>query len=145
MKNWLAQALRDDNPAARGRRSDYDLNEELLKLRDPMKPHRDAAVLVPVVDHANGPTILLTKRTEHLSKHAGQVSFPGGKVDADDVDAIAAALREAEEEVGLTPDWVDVCGLLDTYRYGIRDCAGGGAGPPGLRVDAAGQRGGGGV
>ncbi|WP_262691108.1 CoA pyrophosphatase [Kordiimonas aestuarii] len=118
MKNWLSEALKDDNPAARGRRSDYDLNVELKKLAAQGKPPRDAAVLVPIVDHAHGPTILLTKRTEHLSKHAGQVSFPGGKIDDADADAVAAALREAEEEVGLTADWVDVCGFLDTYRTG---------------------------
>lgn len=118
MKNWLAQALKDDNPAARGRRSDYDLNFEAKRLALQDRPPRDAAVLVPIVNHTTGPTILLTKRTEHLSKHAGQVSFPGGKIDDTDADPIAAALREAEEEVGLARDRVDVCGFLDTYRTG---------------------------
>ena len=118
MRNWLEAALKEDNPAARGRRSDYDLNIEAKLAAQKDTPPRDAAVLVPIVDHASGPTILLTKRTEHLSKHAGQVSFPGGKIDDTDTDAVAAALREAEEEVGLTADWVDVCGFLDTYRTG---------------------------
>ncbi|WP_417450735.1 CoA pyrophosphatase [Kordiimonas sp.] len=118
MRNWLAQALKDDNPAARGRRSDYDLNAEPGRLAEQAKPPRDAAVLVPIVDHGSGPTILLTKRTEHLSKHAGQVSFPGGKIDESDADAVAAALREADEEVGLGANHIDVCGFLDTYRTG---------------------------
>jgi 8-oxo-dGTP pyrophosphatase MutT (NUDIX family) len=118
MQNWLRRALSDDNPAARGRRSDYDLNQHIKLPLQASKPVRDAAVLVPVVNHADEPTILLTKRTETLSSHAGQVSFPGGKVDEDDVDAVAAALREAEEEVGLSPNRVDICGFLDTYRTG---------------------------
>ncbi len=116
MENWLTQALREGNPAARGRRSDYDLNRH-IKLKQQIAV-RDAAVLVPIVDHREEPTVLLTKRTETLSSHAGQVSFPGGKVDQTDADAVAAALREAEEEIGLEPARVNVCGFLDTYRTG---------------------------
>ncbi len=116
MENWLTQALQEGNPAARGRRSDYDLNRH-IKLKQQVSI-RDAAVLVPIVDHPEEPTVLLTKRTETLSSHAGQVSFPGGKVDQTDADAVAAALREAEEEIGLEPDRVSVCGFLDTYRTG---------------------------
>ncbi|MFC4347838.1 CoA pyrophosphatase [Kordiimonas lipolytica] len=118
MRNWLADALSEGNPAARGRRSDYDLNRDAKLLEQKGKPVRDAAVLVPVVNHPGEPTILLTKRTDHLTKHAGQVSFPGGKVDETDADAVAAALREAHEEVGLEPHHVEVCGFLDTYRTG---------------------------
>lgn len=118
MKNWLADALKDDNPAARGRRSDFDLNRDAKLSAFKDKPVRDAAVLVPIVDHVDGPSILLTKRTEHLSRHAGQVSFPGGKIDDTDSDAVAAALREAHEEIGLTASHVEVCGFLDTYRTG---------------------------
>lgn len=118
MRNWLADALSEGNPAARGRRSDYDLNRDAKLLEQKGKPVRDAAVLVPVVNHPGEPTILLTKRTDHLTKHAGQVSFPGGKVDETDADAVAAALREAREEVGLEPRHVEVCGFLDTYRTG---------------------------
>lgn len=116
MENWLTQALQEGNPAARGRRSDYDLNHH-IKLKQQVSV-RDAAVLVPIVDHPEEPTVLLTKRTETLSSHAGQVSFPGGKVDQTDADAVAAALREAEEEIGLEPARVSVCGFLDTYRTG---------------------------
>jgi 8-oxo-dGTP pyrophosphatase MutT (NUDIX family) len=59
--------------------------------------------------------VLLTQRTQHLAEHAGQISFPGGRQEPDDADAIAAALRESEEEVGLPRDHVEVVGRLDTY------------------------------
>jgi 8-oxo-dGTP pyrophosphatase MutT (NUDIX family) len=79
---------------------------------------RPAAVLVPLVDHPAGMTILLTQRTAHLSAHAGQISFPGGRIEQDDADPVAAALRETEEEVGLPRDRVRVVGRLDTYLTG---------------------------
>jgi len=82
---------------------------------------RQAAVLVPIVLHSpaqGGPTILLTERTAHLSSHAGQIAFPGGKVDATDADASAAALREAWEEVGLARKYVQVIGQLPVYVTG---------------------------
>lgn len=74
-----------------------------------------ASVLVPLVERDDGLRVLLTRRTDHLHDHAGQVSFPGGRAEADDVDAVATALREAEEEVGLRPDRVQVLGPLNTY------------------------------
>lgn len=118
MQNWLAEALKADNPAARGNRSDYDLNSH-IKLKELVNiVPRAAAVLVPIIDHESGPTILLTKRAETLTKHAGQVSFPGGRVDDTDIDEVAAALRETEEEVGLNRSYVNVSGFLDTYRTG---------------------------
>jgi len=76
-----------------------------------------ASVLVPVVAREQ-PTVLLTLRTSHLANHSGQIAFPGGKVDETDVDAIAAALREAEEEVGLRADFVQVLGTLPVYTTG---------------------------
>jgi len=76
-----------------------------------------AAVLLPIVMHQR-PTVLLTERTLHLSTHSGQIAFPGGKVDADDADAAATALREAQEEVGLDPAFVQVLGLLPHYVTG---------------------------
>lgn len=82
---------------------------------------RQAAVLIPIVLHNvahGGPTILLTERTAHMSSHAGQIAFPGGKVDATDADARAAALREAWEEVGLAPGYVEVIGQLPVYVTG---------------------------
>jgi 8-oxo-dGTP pyrophosphatase MutT (NUDIX family) len=74
-----------------------------------------AAVLVPLVMRPEGLAVLLTQRTPHLAAHAGQISFPGGSIEADDADAVAAALRETEEEVGLPRDHVEVVGRLDTY------------------------------
>jgi len=76
-----------------------------------------AAVLIPVVMRSE-PTVLLTLRTAHLSTHSGQIAFPGGRVDAADMDAVAAALREAHEEVGLGAEFVDVLGQLPVYVTG---------------------------
>ncbi len=79
---------------------------------------RPAAVLVPLVDHPEGMSVLLTQRTPHLTAHAGQISFPGGRIEESDADPIEAALRETEEEIGLTRDHVTVIGRLDTYVTG---------------------------
>jgi 8-oxo-dGTP pyrophosphatase MutT (NUDIX family) len=76
-----------------------------------------ASVLVPIVMRAQ-PTVLLTERTVHLSNHSGQIAFPGGKVDEEDVDAVATALREAQEELGLDPSLVHVLGVLPQYVTG---------------------------
>lgn len=76
---------------------------------------RDAAVLVGVIDRPAGGTLLLTRRTDHLKSHAGQIALPGGKIDPGDGDPVAAALREAEEEVGLDRRFVTPVGLLDPY------------------------------
>jgi len=73
-----------------------------------------AAVLVPVVDRPE-PTVILTQRPETLRQHAGQISFPGGRIEPDDADPIAAALREAEEEIGLPRSRVEVIGVADLY------------------------------
>jgi 8-oxo-dGTP pyrophosphatase MutT (NUDIX family) len=77
--------------------------------------HRPAAVLVPIVAHRAGATVLLTERSAQLKDHAGQIAFPGGKIDATDEDAAAAALREAEEEIGLHRHFVEPLGYLDPY------------------------------
>ncbi|MCF8532328.1 MAG: CoA pyrophosphatase [Reyranella sp.] len=79
---------------------------------------RPAAVLVPLVRRAPGMTVLLTQRTDDMPSHAGQIAFPGGRRQAEDVDAVATALRETEEEVGLERRFVDVVGPVDLYRTG---------------------------
>lgn len=81
------------------------------------KPPIPAAVLVPVIMGPR-PSILLTKRTSHLKKHAGQVSFPGGRIDPDDAHPEAAALREAEEEIALNPGDVEILGRMADYVTG---------------------------
>jgi 8-oxo-dGTP pyrophosphatase MutT (NUDIX family) len=73
-------------------------------------------VLVPLVQREQGVTVLLTQRTSHLRDHAGQISFPGGRAEVSDADAIDTALRETEEEVGLSRRHVEVIGMLPLYR-----------------------------
>jgi len=77
-----------------------------------------ASVLVPLVQRSEGLTVLLTQRTDHLTDHPGQVSFPGGRAEPEDADAVATALREAEEEIGLASTYVDVIGQMPTYTTG---------------------------
>jgi 8-oxo-dGTP pyrophosphatase MutT (NUDIX family) len=103
-------------PASGDRGTDRML--EILAREQPIRP---AAVLVPVVDHPQ-PTVLLTQRSAHLNDHAGQISFPGGKIDATDVSPLDTALREAEEEVGLNREFIEPIGYLDLYgtSFGFR-------------------------
>ena len=91
---------------------------DALIARESIDRSTDAAVLVPLVERADGMTVLLTQRTDHLRDHAGQISFPGGRVEAHDRDSIDTALREAEEEIGLARHRVDVVGRLDTCLTG---------------------------
>jgi len=83
---------------------------------------RAASVLIPLVARSEGLSLLLTRRTEHLSAHAGQISFPGGSAEASDASAIDTALREAEEEIGLARAHVDVLGTLPDYLTGTGFC-----------------------
>ncbi|MCP4330919.1 MAG: CoA pyrophosphatase [Alphaproteobacteria bacterium] len=92
-------------------RGDHDLNPGM----DVRPPFKNAAVLVPVVDRPTGPTILLTQRTDNLPDHPGQISFPGGSIEARDADAAAAALRETDEEIGVPGERVELIGRLDDY------------------------------
>ena len=92
-------------------RGDHDLNPDLRPTRSPTS----AAVLVPIVLWPAGMTILLTQRSDNLNDHAGQISFPGGRIEPDDADAARAAIREMQEEVGIEPDRVEVVGELDLY------------------------------
>ncbi len=85
----------------------------------PTRPDvRGAAVLVPLVNRPDGLTVLLTQRTDHLQHHAGQISFPGGRIEETDASAVHTALREAEEEVGLPSAHVAIIGRLDDYLTG---------------------------
>ena len=97
--------------AERTERGDHDLNPGMAKPTE-LVP---AAVLVPIVEHSGGLTVLLTQRTDHLSAHAGQISFPGGRLEDVDASAEDAALRETEEEVGLERRHVELVGQLDLY------------------------------
>ena len=98
-------------------RGDWDLNPEMLADFAVMQPARAAAVLVPIVARPEL-TLLLTQRPTTMPTHAGQIAFPGGKVEASDADHRAAALREAEEEIGLEPRFIETLGFLDMYRTG---------------------------
>lgn len=100
-----------------GSPSDYDLNPDLAGEMQPPGRLKPAAVLVPVIDRPE-PGVLMTLRTSHLSSHAGQIAFPGGKVDEGDRDEETAALREALEEIGLEPKYIEPLGYLDPYRSG---------------------------
>ncbi len=97
--------------------SDFDLNPDFLALLPKPLTPRAAAVLVPVIARTRL-TVLFTLRTQHLKAHAGQVSFPGGKVEAADASPLDTALREAQEEIGLDRRLVEPLGFLDTYRTG---------------------------
>jgi len=72
-----------------------------------------AAVLVPIVDHESGLTVLLTQRASHLKNHAGQISFPGGRIEASDLNPLEAALRETEEEIGVSREHITFVGYLE--------------------------------
>jgi 8-oxo-dGTP pyrophosphatase MutT (NUDIX family) len=95
--------------------------DKMLEIIAREQPVRPAAVLIPVIDRPE-PTVLLTQRSAHLNDHAGQIAFPGGKIDAIDASPRDAALREAEEEVGLSRDFVEPVGYLDLYgtAFGFR-------------------------
>jgi 8-oxo-dGTP pyrophosphatase MutT (NUDIX family) len=96
-------------------------NDRMLEIVAREQPIRPAAVLIAVVDRPE-PTVLLTQRSAHLNDHAGQISFPGGKIDPTDASPLDAALREANEEVGLDREFIDPVGYLDLYgtAFGFR-------------------------
>jgi 8-oxo-dGTP pyrophosphatase MutT (NUDIX family) len=109
----IRSALKGSEPPA-----DFTAQRVLADLPTNMRPQRPwkpAAVLVPVVMHLKGLTILLTQRTESLLDHAGQVSFPGGSSEAGDSDPVQTALRETDEEIGLERHFIEAVGFLDGY------------------------------
>jgi 8-oxo-dGTP pyrophosphatase MutT (NUDIX family) len=91
--------------------------EAMVEPRFNDRPPAHASVLVGLVQREEL-TVLLTQRTAHLTDHPGQISFPGGRVEPEDANAVATALREAQEEIGLAPEFVDVLGQLPTYTTG---------------------------
>ena len=97
---------------------DHELNREYRAWVDPGKKLSAAAVLVPIVQHDDGATMLLTRRTDHLHHHAGQISFPGGRVEDGDDGPVDTALRETQEEIGLDRAHVSIIGYLDAYETG---------------------------
>ncbi len=101
------------DPNITPKRGDHDADPVMRKIAE-VRPIRPAAVLVPVIDHAE-PTVLLTQRAQHLPNHPGQISFPGGKIEKDDANPLAAALRETDEEIGLDRTAVTPIGYLDLY------------------------------
>jgi 8-oxo-dGTP pyrophosphatase MutT (NUDIX family) len=119
---------RDILPAGRSRGS--RLTRDFIRTRlegrsigergngSPQGDHIRAAVLVPLVERDEGWAVLMTLRSADLADHAGQISLPGGRIEPEDPDTIAAALREAEEEIGLPRDYVDIAGRLDTWFTG---------------------------
>jgi 8-oxo-dGTP pyrophosphatase MutT (NUDIX family) len=107
----IPAALTD--PTAVAVRGDLDLDPAIWE-RAGVAATRPAAVLVGIVDRPQ-PSVLLTLRTGELSNHPGQIAFPGGKIDPHDATPLAAAMREAREEIGLDADWLDPIGYLDLY------------------------------
>lgn len=125
--DWLARLKRNLAPAPLHDREHWRLGHlpaaqvaayAVLVPEDP----RPAAVLVPIVEADSGPALLLTQRAGHLRQHAGQVSFPGGRIEASDLSPMGAALREAREEIGLDESLVEPLGYLADHvvRTGYR-------------------------
>nr|WP_037547178.1 CoA pyrophosphatase [Stappia stellulata] len=103
---------------AREEVGDHVLNPDLEPFAFAKRPPRDAAVLIAVIERKAGASVILTQRTDHLPSHAGQISLPGGKIEPHDDGPLAAALREADEEIGLSPGLVRPAGILPTYLTG---------------------------
>lgn len=117
LEPWIAtrlHPLQAYDPASRTLRSDYDLNPDMARLQR-TGGLAAAAVLVPLVERPQGLSVLLTRRSDTLRNHSGQVAFPGGRCDPGET-PWGTALREAQEEVGLDPAFVRLAGLGDPYE-----------------------------
>jgi len=116
-EDFRLRAARETGPFAGDDFGDHRLNPDLRHLI--IKPGlRDAAVLIPVVDHAAAASVILTQRTTNLRNHSGQIAFPGGRIDPEDASPEHAALRETDEEIGLGPERVEIIGRLPDYVSG---------------------------
>jgi 8-oxo-dGTP pyrophosphatase MutT (NUDIX family) len=117
LRNWISRHLDplEDRAPAAGIRSDYDLNPS--RPRETGAVLKPAAVLVGLVERAQGYSVLLTRRSDTLRNHTGQVALPGGRRDPGET-AWQTALREAEEEIGLDPSFVTLSGLSTPYQTG---------------------------
>jgi 8-oxo-dGTP pyrophosphatase MutT (NUDIX family) len=115
--DFRRRAVAETGPFAGDEFGDHRLNPDLrhLFVREGL---RDAAVLVPVVDHGPEATVLLTQRSANLRNHSGQIAFPGGRIDPTDLSPEAAALRETREEIGLPAERIEVIGRLPDYVTG---------------------------
>ena len=117
-----ARALLTLEPGAgglgRGPAGDHALNPGQIEVETALAVAKPTAVLIGLIARPDGATVLLTERATHLRSHSGQVAFPGGKIDPQDAGPIAAALREAQEEIGLDPRHVEPFGLLEPYLSG---------------------------
>ena len=111
---WLAHS---HQVAAGGDGAFSDDGESAINVHSG-KPLKPAAVLILVINHPAAPTVLFTQRTAHLTDHAGQISFPGGRVETEDRDPFHTALREAEEETGVDASRIEIIGTIPQYTTG---------------------------
>lgn len=116
-EDFRLRAAIDRGPHERFDYGDHSFNPDHPRITVP-RTLREAAVLIPVVDHGAEATVILTKRAEKLTSHSGQVAFPGGRIDPTDVSPEAAALREAHEEIGLDAKHVEIIGRMPDYVSG---------------------------
>lgn len=115
--DFRQRAAHEKGPYENEEYGDHRLNPDLQDVI-PRQGLRDAAVLVPVVDRGREASVILTKRTDTLRSHAGQIAFPGGRIDASDSTPEFAALRETEEEIGIEPDFIEIVGRMPDYVTG---------------------------